>query len=172
MPFTLLLSLVLLIGPMSARPARHGVGTPTLIGVSVSIETVSKSDEDAVSLGVSIRTPQDRLIATQQIKGVWYEGSSFESILGPVAPALKSEFANGDVTVSPSRPLSQDWGYHCYVTFVFSDRSVITIGWRDVKLKAGAHSVTHHWRVANCLPGEEPARAADSNCTLQMTFKG
>jgi hypothetical protein len=138
----------------------------------VSIETISKPDDDVVSLGVSIRTPRDRLLTTRHINGVWYQDSSFETIFDDVPQVLKSDFVDGDVVLSPSRPLFQDWTYHCYVTFVFSDNSVITIGWRDATLRAGAHSVTHTWKVANCFPGEGAVAVEDSNCTLQMTFKG
>jgi hypothetical protein len=147
------------------------MATPTLLAASVSIETTSKSDDGAVSLGVTIHAPQDRLIAAQQITGVWYEDSSFETIVD-VPHVLKSDFVGGDVILSPSRPLLQDWTYHCYVTFVFSDHSVIRIGWRDVTLRAGARSVSLNWKVANCLPVEEPVSAEHSNCTLQMTFRG
>src|SRR5262245_50877332 len=146
---------------------------PTLSAASVSIETVSKSDDDAVSLGVSIHAPREREIATkQQIDGVWYPDSSFETILDVVPHVLKSDFVGGDVSLSTSRALTQDWTYHCYLTFVFSDHSVVKIGWRDVRLKAGARRVTHRWTAADCLPVGEPVPAEHSNCTLQMTFKG
>jgi hypothetical protein len=138
----------------------------------VSIETISKSDNDVVSLGVSVQAAQHHSIAAyKQIHGVWYEGSSFEAILD-VQPVLKSDFVDGVVTLTPSRPLSQDWTHHCYVTLIFSDRSVIKIAWRDVKLTAGAHSVTHNWRVANCFPATKPVPVEHQNCTLEMTFKG
>jgi hypothetical protein len=173
MRFGVLLSGVLLIAPMSARLAPRASTAPRLVAASVSIETLSKSDDDVVSLDVSIHAPQDHVIATkQQINGVWYQDSSFESMLGVVPSVVKSDLLNGDVTLSPSRPLIQDWTYHCSVALVFSDRSVINIGWRDVTLRAGARSVVHHWAVANCLPGQESVRPEHSNCTLQMTFKG
>src|SRR5262245_22023297 len=116
-----LLSFVLMMAPMSIRLTPHAVATPTLSAASVSIETISKSDEDTVSLGISIHAPQDHVMVTRRkIDGTWYEGSSFETILD-VPRVLKSDFVSGDVIVTPSRPLLQDWTYHCYVTFVFSD---------------------------------------------------
>ena len=167
------LSCVLLIAPMSVGLTPCAVGTPMLLAASVSIETVSKSDDDVVSLGICLHAPQDHVIATkQQVNGEWYQDSSFETILGVVPHILKSDFVGGDVILSPSRPLLQDWTYHCYVTFVFTDHSVIRIGWRDAKLRAGARSVTHKWKVANCIPTEEPVPAEQPNCTLEMTFKG
>jgi hypothetical protein len=171
MRFGAVLSLILLMAPL--RPAPWTTSRPMLLATSVSIETISKSDDDVVALEVSIHASQDQLVATKRpFKGEWYEGSSFEAILDAVPHVLKSDFVGGDVILTPSRPLSQDWTYHCYVTFVFTDRSVINIGWRDVKLKAGARSVTHTWTVANCLPGEERGPGDHSNCALQMTFKG
>ena len=114
----------------------------------------------------------DHLITSKQpINGVWYQDSAFETILANVRPLPKNDFAGGDVVLSPSRPLSHDWTYHCYVTFVFSDHSVIRIGWRDMMLRAGAHSVTRNWTIANCLPGAKPVPAEHSICALQMTFK-
>ena len=173
MRLAVVVSCVLLMAPMSVGLTPCAMTTPTLLAASVSIETISKSDDDVVSLGVSLHAPKDHLIATkQQIDGVWYQDSSFETILGVVPHVLKSDFVGGDVILSPSRPLFQDWTYHCYVTFVFSDHSVIRIGWRDVKLRAGARSVTHNCRAANCLPVQEPVPAEHSDCALQMTFKG
>ena len=166
-------SFVLLMAPMNGR-IKPGTGaTPMLSAASVSIETISKSDDDVVSLDVSIHARQDHVIATRrQIHGVWYQDSSFETVLGVAPQVLKSDLLGGDVVLSTSRPLLQDWTYHCYVTFVFSDRSVIKIEWRDVQFTAGSRSVTHDWTVANCLPGAESVAPEHSNCTLQMTFKG
>ena len=156
----------------AAKPTAYAMTTPMLLAASVSIETISKSDDDAVSLGVSVRGPKDHVIGTkQEINGVWYPDSSFEAMLDVVPHILKSDFASGEVSLSASRPLLQDWTYHCYLTFVFSDHSVVRIGWRDVRLKAGARTVTHSWTVANCLPTGDPVPAEHSNCTLQMTFK-
>lgn len=167
-----LLSFVLLMAPMGIRLTHRAIASPTLSGASVSIETVSKADNDAVSIGVSVHAAHDHLIAAKrQIHGVWYEGSSFEAILD-ASPLLKSDFVGGDITLSPSRPLSEDWTYHCYVKFYFSDHSVIRIAWRDVKLRAGARSVTHNWKVSHCFPVEEPAQAEHPSCTLEMTFLG
>jgi hypothetical protein len=172
MKFRAVLSFVLLMAPMSTRLKPYAMATPILSAASVSIETISKSDDDTVSLGVSIHAPQERLIATkQQINGVWYPDSSFETILDVAPRVLKSDFVGGDISLSTSRPVLHDWTYHCYLTFIFSDHSVIEIGWRDVRLKAGAHSITHSWTVANCLPVGEPVQAEHSNCTLQMTFQ-
>jgi hypothetical protein len=157
---------------MGIRLTHRAIASPTLSGASVSIETVSKADNDAVSIGVSVHAAHDHLIAAKrQIHGVWYEGSSFEAILD-ASPLLKSDFVGGDITLSPSRPLSEDWTYHCYVKFYFSDHSVIRIAWRDVKLRAGARSVTHNWKVSHCFPVEEPAQAEHPSCTLEMTFLG
>jgi hypothetical protein len=172
------MSFVLLMAPTSIWLTPRATAEPTLSEASLSIETVSKSDNDVVSLGVSIHAAPDRVIAAnKRIDGVWYEGSSFETILDvphvlKSDSVLKSDFAVGDVTLFPSRPLSQDWTYHCYLRLWFSDRSVIKIAWRDVKLRAGARSVTHSWRVANCFPVEKPGRAEHPNCTLEMTFQG
>jgi hypothetical protein len=147
--------------------------TPTLSDASLSIETVSKSDDDDVSLGVSVHAPDDHAIAVkQEINGVWYQDSSFETILGVAPNVLKSDFVGGDVILSTSRSLSQDWTYHCYLTFVFSDHSVIRIGWRDVKLRAGARTVTQKWTVADCFPVFQHIPSEHSSCSLQMTFKG
>jgi hypothetical protein len=165
------LSLVLLLAPMSARLKPYATATPMLSAASVSIETISKSDEDTVSLGVAIHAPQ-RVIATkQQVNGVWYPGSSFETMLEVIPDVVKSDFAGGDISLSPSRPLLHDWTYHCDMTLIFSDHSVMKISWRDVTLKAGAQSITHSWTVANCLSAGEAVQADHSNCTLQMTFK-
>lgn len=172
MRFGAVLPFVLLMAPMSTSTPRV-MSTPTLSAVSISIETVAKADDDVVSLGVSIHAQQHQLIATKpQIHGVWYQDSSFETILDAAPQVLKSDFVAGDVSLSPSRPLLQDWRYHCYLTFIFSDHSVIRIGWWDMTLRAGARSVTHTWTAGDCLPVAGLVPAEHSNCTLQMTFKG
>jgi hypothetical protein len=165
--------LALLLVPMSARLTPAAGASPVLAAASIGIETIAKSDDDEVSLEVGVQAPADHLVATKQkVAGVWYQDSSFEVILGVLPHAPKSDFMAGAVTLSPSRPLSQAWTFHCVVSLFFSDHSVVRIGWLDVTLTAGARAVTRTWTAADCLPEEAPAPAAHPGCTLQMTFKG
>lgn len=143
------------------------VDEPTLVAASVSIGTRMMATDDDVSLNVDVHSERGQVIGRKrQVRDVWYADSAFEMMLDVPLHILRSDLAIGDITLTPSHPLSHDWIYDCDLTLIFSDSSVTHIGWRDHTMSPAA-ATAHRWNINECLSLDRE-RSQESECTFRV----